>query len=58
MKYLTKEKRYDMINAFNSTSGYLDNLFNIDAGSQNISHRTSTSTLVADLFHFCYMGTS
>ena len=26
----TKEKRYGMINAFNSTSRYLDNLLNID----------------------------
>ena len=30
MKSLTKEKLYDMINAFNSTSRYLDDLFNID----------------------------
>ena len=30
MKYLTKEKRYDMIDAFNSTSRYLDDLLNID----------------------------
>ena len=30
MKSLTKEKRYDIINAFNSTSRYLDNLLNID----------------------------
>ena len=30
MKSLTKEKRYDMINAFNSTSRYLDDLLNID----------------------------
>ena len=32
MKSLTKEKRYDMINAFNSTSTsrYLDDLLNID----------------------------
>ena len=30
MKSLTKEKRYDMIDAFNSTSRYLDNLLNID----------------------------
>ena len=27
---LTKEKRYDMIDAFNSTSRYLDDLLNID----------------------------
>ena len=32
MESLTKEKRYDMIDAFNSTSRYmyLDNLLNID----------------------------
>ena len=30
MKSLTKEKRYDLIDAFNSTSGYLDDLLNID----------------------------
>ena len=30
MKSLTKEKRYDLIEAFNSTSRYLDDLLNID----------------------------
>ena len=30
MKSLSKEKRYDMIDAFNSTSRYLDDLLNID----------------------------
>ena len=30
MKSLTKEKQYDMIDAFNSTSRYLDDLLNID----------------------------
>ena len=30
MKSLTKEKRYDMMDAFNSTSRYLDDLLNID----------------------------
>ena len=29
MKYLTKENRYDMIDAFNSTSRYLGDLLNI-----------------------------
>ena len=29
-KSLTKEKRYDLIDAFNSTSRYLDALLNID----------------------------
>ena len=30
MKSLAKEKRYDMIDAFNSTSRYLDDLLNIN----------------------------
>ena len=30
MKSLTKEKRYDLIDAFNSTSRYVDDLLNID----------------------------
>ena len=30
MKSLTKEKQYDMIDAFNSTSRYLDDLLNVD----------------------------
>ena len=30
MKSLTKEKRYDLIDAFNSTSRYLDDQLNID----------------------------
>ena len=30
MKSLSKEKRYNMIDAFNSTSRYLDDLLNID----------------------------
>ena len=30
MKSLTKEKMYDLIDAFNSTSRYLDDLLNID----------------------------
>ena len=30
MKFLTKETRYDLIDAFNSTSRYLDDLLNID----------------------------
>ena len=30
IKSLTKEKRYDLIDAFNSTSRYLDDLLNID----------------------------
>ena len=43
MKSVTKEKRYGMIDAFNSTFRYLDDLLNIDNinfehdGSQNIS---------------------
>ena len=30
IKSLTKEKRYDLIDTFNSTSRYLDDLINID----------------------------
>ena len=30
MRSLTKEKRYDLIDAFNSTSRYQDDLLNID----------------------------
>ena len=30
MKSLTKEKRYDLIDAFNSTSRYLEDLLNVD----------------------------
>ena len=30
MKSLTKDKRYDLIDAFNSTSRYIDDLLNID----------------------------
>ena len=30
MKFLTKEKRYDLIDAFNLNSRYLDDLLNID----------------------------
>ena len=30
MNFLTKEKRYDMIYGFNSTSRYLDDLHNIN----------------------------
>ena len=30
MKFLTKEKRYDMTDAFNSTSRNVDDLLNID----------------------------
>ena len=30
MKSLTKENRYDLIVAFNSTSRYLDDLLNLD----------------------------
>ena len=41
MKYLTKEKRYDLIDAFNSTSRYLDDLISIDnINLEQIVHRT------------------
>ena len=39
MKSLTKEKRYDLIDAFNSTSRYLDDLLNIDINFEHMVHR-------------------
>ena len=40
MKSLTKEKRYDLIDAFNSISIYLDNLLNIaNIHSEHMVHR-------------------
>ena len=36
MKSPTKEKRYDLIDAFNSTSRYLDDLLNIIIFTLNI----------------------
>ena len=40
MKSLTKEKRYDLIDAFNSTFRYLDDLLNIDnIHFENMVHR-------------------
>ena len=40
MKSLTKGKRYDLIDAFNSTSRYLDDLLNIDnTHSEHMIHR-------------------
>ena len=39
MKSLTKEKQYDMIDAFNSTSRYLDDLLNIDIKFEQMVHR-------------------
>ena len=40
MKSLTKEKRYDLIDAFNSTSRYLDDLLNIDnIHFEHMAHR-------------------
>ena len=39
MKSLTKEQRYDLIDAFNSTSRYLDDLLNIDNIPEHMVHR-------------------
>ena len=39
MKSLTKEKRYGLIDAFNSTSRYLDDLLNIDNIPEHMFHR-------------------
>ena len=38
MKSLTKEKRYDLIDAFNSTSRYLDDLLNIHVDNIHFEH--------------------
>ena len=41
MESLTKEKWYDLIDAFNSTSRYLDDLLNIDnIHFEHMVHRT------------------
>ena len=46
MKSLTKEKRYDMIDAFNSTSRYLDDLLNIDnVHFEQMAHRIHPAEL-------------
>ena len=39
MKSLTKEKRYDLIEAFNSTSRYLEYLLNIE--NTHFEHRVA-----------------
>ena len=39
MKSLTEEKQYDMIDAFNSTSRYLDDLLNVDNIYFHMVHR-------------------
>ena len=39
MKSLTKEKRYDMIDAFNSTSRYLDDLLKYNTHFEKMVHR-------------------
>ena len=46
MKSLTKEKRYDLIDAFNSTSRYLDDLLNIDnIHFEHMVHRICSAEL-------------
>ena len=46
MKSLTKEKRYDMIGAFNSASRCLDDLLNIDnIHFEQMVHRIYTAEL-------------
>ena len=46
IKSLTKEKRYDLIDAFNSTSRYLDDLLNIDnIHFEHMFHRIYPSEL-------------
>ena len=49
MKSLTKEKRYDLIDAFNSTSRFLDDLLNIDnIGFEHMVHRIYPAELQLD----------
>ena len=49
MKSLTKVKRYDMIDAFNSTSRYLDELLNKDyIHSEHMVHRIYPAELQLD----------
>ena len=43
MKSLTKEKRYDLIDAFNSTSRYLEDLINIRGLSEKFVDTLSTT---------------
>ena len=46
MKSLTKEKRYDMIDVFNLTSRYLDDLLNVDnIHFEQMVHRTYPAEL-------------
>ena len=50
MKSLTKEKRYDLIDAFNSTSRYLDDLLNIDnIHFEHMVHRIYPEAAFLDL---------
>ena len=51
MKSLTKEKRYDMTGAFNSTSRYLNDLLNIDnIHFKQMVHRIYPAKLQLHLF--------
>ena len=56
MKSLTKEKRYDLIDAFNSTSRYLDDLLKIDLiDAFNSTSRYLDDLLKMDNIHFEHM---
>ena len=49
MKSLAKEKRYDLIDAFNSTYRYLDDLLNIDnTHFEHMVHRIYPTELQLD----------
>ena len=49
MKYLTKEKRYDMIDVFNATSRYLNDLLNIDnINFEQMVYRIHLSNVLTD----------
>ena len=50
MKSLTKEKRYDMIDAFNSTSRYLDDLLNIDNIHFEVLNRWFTEYITLNFY--------
>ena len=49
MKSLTKEKRYDLIDGFNSTSRYLDDLLNIYPAELQLNKSDASDTEAAFL---------
>ena len=54
MKSITKEKRYDLIDAFNSTSRYLDDLLSIDnINFVHMVHRIYPAELQLNIANAC-----